>query len=273
MIGYIALTGLKEKIKLVQKRFNRHIITFIIASFITLIIFGLLIRYYLELLKVSRLEKKLAVVGRNTSNVIHEIKNMAAGIVYYPEFIKDKLEKGDREEVNELLKEMTYNTHRLLHFTQNTLSFLKGENLEIKLNRIKAREFIDKFVSHISKDPRMANINIEYNNGYDGWIDIDEDYFENVLSNIFYNIEQSTNGRCDVFIEDKQDGDDYVLKIKNTNSRIPENIKLFEFGQTGKYRGSGIGLYVARLIVEAHKGKINGYNVEDGVVFEIRLPV
>jgi signal transduction histidine kinase len=37
-------------------------------------------------------------------------------------------------------------------------------------------------------------------------------------------------------------------------------------------RHLGLGLYVAKLIAEGHGGSINADNVENGVVFEVRLP-
>jgi K+-sensing histidine kinase KdpD len=34
----------------------------------------------------------------------------------------------------------------------------------------------------------------------------------------------------------------------------------------------GLGLYIARLIVEGHGGSIRAANIEGGVVFEVQLP-
>jgi signal transduction histidine kinase len=69
--------------------------------------------------------------------------------------------------------------------------------------------------------------------------------------------------------------------IEDNGPGIPDSIKnnLFQkyvsadtvFGS----KGSGIGLYLSRLIVEHHGGKMNGKKsskFEDGALFEISLP-
>ncbi|MFZ0158681.1 MAG: ATP-binding protein, partial [Kineosporiaceae bacterium] len=37
--------------------------------------------------------------------------------------------------------------------------------------------------------------------------------------------------------------------------------------------GAGLGLAIARGIVEAHQGRITAYNIGDGCCFDVRLPL
>lgn len=67
------------------------------------------------------------------------------------------------------------------------------------------------------------------------------------------------------------------LQIKDTAGGIPKGIlpRIFEpyFSSKGPTSGSGIGLYISRLIIEkTFGGTLQARNSEDGALFEIRIP-
>lgn len=66
-----------------------------------------------------------------------------------------------------------------------------------------------------------------------------------------------------------------VVRIKDNGEGIDESIlpKIFEpFESSKKSGGIGIGLNVAKRIIDDHKGKIIASNYENGALFEIYLP-
>jgi signal transduction histidine kinase len=72
---------------------------------------------------------------------------------------------------------------------------------------------------------------------------------------------------------------DIRLRVINTGPAIPEALqgRLFDSltsGRTGEGDHLGLGLYVVRLIVEFHRGRVRAFNHPDGdkVVFEITFP-
>jgi two-component system sensor histidine kinase ChvG len=70
------------------------------------------------------------------------------------------------------------------------------------------------------------------------------------------------------------------LQVINTGPLIPDALqgRLFDSltsGRSGQGHHLGLGLYVVRLIVDFHKGRVQAFNHPGGdkVVFEVRLPV
>jgi signal transduction histidine kinase len=109
---------------------------------------------------------------------------------------------------------------------------------------------------------------------------VDPDLMVRVLENLISNaIRYGGDGR-QVDLELSLDGDQRVLKVANHGPRIPEADlpHLFEtFYRVEKSRsaetgGAGLGLAIAKNIIDLHHGTITAYNEPNRTVFEIRLP-
>ncbi|MEA3352878.1 MAG: hybrid sensor histidine kinase/response regulator [Campylobacterota bacterium] len=73
----------------------------------------------------------------------------------------------------------------------------------------------------------------------------------------------------------KQDDKSVNVKFEDNAGGIKDEIldKLFEpFKSTKESSGMGVGLSIAKRIIDDQQGEIKGYNHEDGAVFEIILP-
>ena len=73
----------------------------------------------------------------------------------------------------------------------------------------------------------------------------------------------------------KNENGHIVVKIKDNGGGIPSEVlpKIFNpFESTKEEGGMGIGLNVAKRIIDDHDGKIIASNSEDGAVFEVYLP-
>ncbi|MGD8975982.1 MAG: ATP-binding protein [Gammaproteobacteria bacterium] len=77
------------------------------------------------------------------------------------------------------------------------------------------------------------------------------------------------------------DGDDWLLEVGNTGSRLPPGAAGRLFDSMTSVRDDdpgrphlGLGLYIVRLVARHHQGSVHGENLEegDGVRFVVRLP-
>jgi signal transduction histidine kinase len=104
-----------------------------------------------------------------------------------------------------------------------------------------------------------------------------ETEFKQVLLNIFVNMVENFNERGtkkrEIFIKTEENFDNIILSISDTGGGIDNSIidKVFEPHFTTKQNGSGIGLYLSRLILEKIGSSIEVKNRGEGVEFIITL--
>jgi signal transduction histidine kinase len=100
-----------------------------------------------------------------------------------------------------------------------------------------------------------------------------------LLSNaVKFTKEEGGGGTVSIDVEKKGD-QEVVVSVKDTGSGIDREIlpRLFEKFTTKSYRGTGLGLFISKSIIEAHGGKIwaenNSNGKERGATFYFTLPL
>jgi signal transduction histidine kinase len=100
----------------------------------------------------------------------------------------------------------------------------------------------------------------------------------NILKNCEDNFQEKNIKEATIQIITTKEENYHCIKIQDNGGGIKEKIieKIFEpyFSTKLAKNGTGLGLYMSKIMVEEHhKGKLKVYNKNDGVVFEIQLPV
>lgn len=105
-------------------------------------------------------------------------------------------------------------------------------------------------------------------------IPINSALFEWVLENVFKNAIDSMEGSGDITVKLSDSGKNTIIDIIDTGKGIPKSAmkKIFNPGFTTKQRGWGLGLSLARRIIEEyHRGRIFVKNSEVGIGSCIRI--
>ena len=111
-------------------------------------------------------------------------------------------------------------------------------------------------------------------------ISADVSALREVFSNLLENAVKHNGDGTEVVAEVKQLDRHLLVCIRDTGKGIPAEVisTIFEKGSSGyhpqKTRGSGMGLYFCKLLIELHGGNIEAKSVEDkGTQFNILLPL
>lgn len=226
--------------------------------------------------------ERLSTIGKMSATIAHEIRNPLSALHAAAQELKESLSLP--EEYQELLDIITSQSARLSKIIQNTLTFTRPVTLEKK--EVDLHQLIDHLLSSLRGDARFQN-GIRLSKNFDPHIPtvyIDPDAIEQVLWNILINAVQAIRhgeGQVEILTRwlpqglNGFDGPAVEIAVKDNGVGIPETQlqKIFEPFHTTKTQGTGLGLAVARRIVEAHGGHIEAESqVNKGTAMRIVLP-
>lgn len=112
------------------------------------------------------------------------------------------------------------------------------------------------------------------------WIDADATRIEQVLANLLTNATKYTPAGSTVTVSVRREGEQAVLSVADDGPGIPPALlprifDLFVQGERTPDRragGLGLGLTLARRLVELHGGTVRADSSERGTLFEVRIP-
>ena len=156
----------------------------------------------------------------------------------------------------------------------------ENENLVLDKSDVDLRELSQAVMGNFEIQLREKHLDGQVT-GDAAIVPIDRDRMQQVITNLVSNSIKYTNdgGTVRVIIEDTNDSG--IIHVEDSGIGIPqENLKrIFErFYRTDKSRnrktgGAGIGLTIAKAIVQAHKGKLTVESEEGkGSRFTVVLP-
>lgn len=93
----------------------------------------------------------------------------------------------------------------------------------------------------------------------------DKSRIHQVLSNLLANAVKFNDKNGEVFISTERLDNEVVVKVKDTGCGLNSDVlpKLFTKFVTKSDRGTGLGLYISKYIIESHGGMKKGENNKD----------
>jgi two-component system, OmpR family, sensor histidine kinase VicK len=232
----------------------------------------------------------------------HELRTPIVPILNLSELLysnaKGEQRQVQEEQQKEMLEIILRNANRLHQLTENILDVTRIESKTLKLR--KERFNLNDVILNVVEDYRKqiangnGNVKVMYEPG-DGitLVEADIQRLIQVISNLLNNaIKFTEEGTVTVIttMERKDDGDgaggeaEVVVSIKDTGTGINPEImpRLFTKFATKSYQGTGLGLFIAKSIIEVHGGRMWAENNNDnnnsdrkhkGATFYFTLPV
>jgi two-component system sensor histidine kinase ResE len=220
--------------------------------------------------------------------LIHEINGQIHIIGLFAEIMLDSKKAFSEIDSKESL-EIIYNSARSLARIVNLLSTATNfESSEINVE-LKEQDLIglvnQEVKRHQIRNKENPELRINLNNKVlTCKTAVDELWFKQLLSNLIMNaINHCPQGTIEISTNTfHKDGTKYfMLSVIDEGCGIPEDeleaiFQPLKRGShsIGKISGSGIGLTIAREVVEAHNGSISAHNnSKGGATFEVLIPL
>jgi signal transduction histidine kinase len=225
----------------------------------------------------------------------HELRTPIQPILGLTQVLSSKLTygKGGGEDEAELLNVISRNAKRLQQLTENILDVTRIESDSLQLNKeqFNLRELILNTISDSEGQLKESDdVSIKLVSKEDIFVQADRTRIGQLVSNLLNNaikftqMEKSKEAHIisvtlekNKYHEDDNNIKEVTVSIKDTGIGIAPEImpRLFTKFATKSERGTGLGLFISKSIVEAHGGNIWAENNKDGkgATFSFSLPI
>ena len=211
-----------------------------------------------------RLEQSAKAEKQFFENTSHELKTPLTSIRGYAEGI----EKGIITDYKKTGKVITKETEKMSHLIEEILLSAKLESgaMQLRKETIFLNEFVEECLMPMEGAVLSRGLNVELSLNQHK-VSADPDRLEQAISNLITNAIKYAKSRLAIKL------DNGLLTIQNDCDQISDNDlnHLFDRFYTGEKGNTGIGLSLAKEIIELHGWKINAGRTADGIVFAVKL--
>jgi signal transduction histidine kinase len=270
---------------------NTMVIMSVISGFIliaiSIVVIHTLLSWNKKLESANKQLQRQDIMQREFINVAaHELRTPIQPILALTEHLREKIKNKDQAQ---LLDVVIRNAQRLKKLSNDILEVTKIESNT--LNVYKEWFSLDRLISETVKDFENSlkdkDIGFECHNPSSSCnLFADQSRIRQVISNLIGNSVKfiGKEGTVSITVEKKKSKDSIgnkkevvVVSIKDNGIGIDKEIlpNLFTKFASKSFQGTGLGLYISRKIVEAHGGKIEAENNNNGkgATFSFTLPL
>ena len=223
------------------------------------------------LLQQSRLAKSGEMIG----NITHQFRQPLNNLSYILMNLKKRFEKQNLDEV--YFEKKISQANNQLQFLSKTINDFKEFYTPSKQKEnFSVKESISNCLTILDANLKKRNINLEFNINTNENIKIFgvKNELSQVILAIVSNASDALNSieKPNIKIDISSNNAEVIISIEDNAGGIKRaNLhKIFEPYFTTKINGSGIGLYLAKLIIEeSFEGKIEVENKKEGAVFTL----
>jgi two-component system, NtrC family, sensor kinase len=232
-----------------------------------------------KLYQQSLAAERLAAVGETTAALSHSVKNILQALRGGADVVEMGFRSNNLMQATKGWRIVERNLTKLYNLTMNLLAYSRPR--EPKLENINPKAMIDECLELSAAAANEKGVMVISDVEPDvPPVPLDPDGMHQVLLNLISNAldaVEAKKGLVRVECRYEADANELVIQVVDNGAGIPPSMMshMFElFHSTKGNRGTGIGLAVAKKIVEEHDGTISVKStIGAGTTFTLRLPV
>jgi len=228
----------------------------------------------------DKLERMIRGGRELTANISHELRSPLARIRVAEELLRERLERGDYEDLGRHLDDIESDIEELDRLIGRVLDLSKLDIQETPLNydAFNPAHLTAELVEQLKPAMNRKKLGIETDLSTAPSFTGDCSALRTALSNILDNAVKYTPEGGHVTVEMHPENGWLLINITNSTEALSEEelVNIFEpFYRTkgAPEEGTGLGLAITRKIIERHGGSIEACNSEEGLMFLTRLPL
>ena len=215
--------------------------------------------------------------------VSHDLRTPLAGIRAMAEALEDGV-VADRDTVRRYYRNLRQETDRLAHLVDDLfeLSRINAGALSLNFTPVSLADLVSDALAGASALAEIKGVKLEGEVSESLVVEASVSEFSRVLHNLLENAIRHTPSKGSVSLQAGLADGHAVVTVSDECGGIPETDldRVFDLAFRGKAArtpdsngGAGLGLAIARGIVEAHNGGIEVQNLAPGCRFTVRLPL
>ncbi len=219
-----------------------------------------------------KLREKLEGLGEMAAGIAHELRNPMAVITGYAEMLRRSIDSGKVDlSLRGIIDSITKEIELMNRIIRDFLSFARYE--EPVLRKVDLKGIIRESLQGLLTDDNKYRVRVDIRDT-DRFM-ADDILMRQVFNNLIQNSIDAMPDGGEIDITGGVDGDKYIIRVTDTGSGIPEEIreKIFLPFFTTKDSGTGLGLAIVYRIVSSHGGDIMVESSKGLTRFIMRFPL
>lgn len=217
----------------------------------------------------------------------HQLRTPLTAIKLFTEMLLSEQVGGIKREQKDYLTNIYQSTERMVRLVNDLLSLsrLESGRLRVEPEPTDIVDFIDNIISEILPLAQTRSVKVDFKKSGVKLpkVPLDPNLMRQVIHNLITNaVRYSAGRRGAVEVGVSREGGEFLVKVKDSGIGIPKKVqsrifeKFFRADNAIKSEteGTGLGLYVSKMIVESSGGRIWFDSKEnEGTVFFVTIPV
>jgi PAS domain S-box-containing protein len=215
----------------------------------------------------------------------HQLRTPLTGIKWFVELLEENKEKLPKDRISEYIRRIGQSSDRMIELVNDLLATSRADNgkLEKEMGSYPARELLQQAIDEQGRIFTNKNIKIVGLNTINPEWELEADMVQmsQVFGNLFNNAASYSPANSVIEVGGEQVDGMVKIFVKDSGLGIPKEQQEKVFGKFFRadnvaktIPGSGLGLYVAKSMVESHGGKIWFESKENlGTTFFVELPI